>query len=247
MSYPRRIIVPNDSILHISFRCHNQEMLLKSHSFKDKYLRILAKYKKKYRIKIFEFNLMDNHVHLMVKTENASNLSNFMRTTSSQIAMYINKCLGRDSQVFRERFRSGLVSNSFYAVQLIQYIWLNRVRVKSQDAKDPRQDPYCSVSWRLNKPYKQIPNPSSKEEKEHNLLAELLDSYEEVHILKPGQTEEALVKELLKSAFEQVSELVAKMFENVHTIGDELAVSYRANLIAAMRRCQAPPNYQFAV
>ncbi len=82
------------------------------------------KYKKKYKIKIFEFILIDNHNHLLVKAALTEALGHFMRTVNSLLARHINKSFNRDSQAARERFKSPLISNMTYAHKTMQYICL---------------------------------------------------------------------------------------------------------------------------
>ena len=145
--YPRRQILPNNSYSHVFFRCHNRNFFLKERHVKDYLLALWAKYKSRYSVQIFEFIIMDNHAHLLVKAKSTENLSHFMRTVNSLLARYINKTFGRDSQAIRERFKSPLICSSHYARNVMQYIWLNRRKIAS--SSNPLKDPYCSASWRV--------------------------------------------------------------------------------------------------
>ncbi len=64
--YSRRIIFPNKSFAHVYYRCHDRNLFLTPTAIKDLLLSLLARYKHRYRIKIFEFVIMDNHVHLFI-------------------------------------------------------------------------------------------------------------------------------------------------------------------------------------
>ncbi|MBP6218389.1 MAG: transposase [Oligoflexales bacterium] len=106
-----------------------------------------AKYKNRYSIKIFDFIIMDNHIHMLVQTTRAEHLGHFMRTVNSQLARHINKFFDRDSQAIREIYKSPMITNVRYVQNVQQYIWLNRYKVNKTR---PDQDPFCSVSWRRN-------------------------------------------------------------------------------------------------
>ena len=82
----RRHIIPNKSLAHVFFRCHNRQFFLKPSHIKEYLILLLAKYKKKYGIKIYEAIIMDNHTHLLVESPNAEALGNFMRTVNSLLA-----------------------------------------------------------------------------------------------------------------------------------------------------------------
>ena len=123
--YARRDIIPENSIAHVFFRCHNRNFFFQNKDVKGYLLYLWAKYKTKYGIKIFEFCIMDNHAHLMIEAPSADHLGHFMRTVNSLLARYINRVFNRDSQAIRERYRSPIVGCGKYYRQLIQYIWTN--------------------------------------------------------------------------------------------------------------------------
>ncbi|MFK7828031.1 MAG: transposase [Oligoflexales bacterium] len=231
--YPRRLIIQDSSFTHVFFRCHNRQFLLKPKEIKEYLLSLGAKFKKKYGILIYDFIIMDNHAHLLLKVPNQFSLSNFMRTVNSLLARFINNYFKRDSQAIRERFKSPIVSTESYFLQLMPYIWLNRFKV---DGTKPNSDLYCSACWRIN------PACLAKiaiNEEEYKLFAQLLDTYESANI-NPGKSVKRFVLNLLNAAMSKISMLKKEIFENSHTIGDVLAISFRAELLAAFRRETVP-------
>jgi REP element-mobilizing transposase RayT len=238
MSVPRYIQLPDDSMSHVMFRCHDRNMFLKSDELKKNLLVLLAKYKQLYGIKIYEFILMDNHVHLFLHSPTASKLGHFMRTVLSQSARTINLSLQRDSQVYRERFKSKLVSSARYAVELVKYIYANRYVV---DGKLPQFDFFCSAHWRIEQPYKRIENPTSKQDHTHNTLSKLLDDYPDGCLVEKMSCKDylrGLVSQVLSNAKEQME---SAFFRSKHTIGDKYVVAYRQELLDAYRRDRGPP------
>ncbi len=203
MSIARTNILKDGSLTHITFRCLNREFFFKPSEVKNYILKIWTKYKAKYKLKIYEFIIMDNHAHLLVMVESVEKLGNFMRITNSLIAKFINKYFHRDSHALKERYKSPLVSDFSYVLATMQYIWLNRFKVNKSE---PTTDPYCSFYYRINE-----------------LKNKLLDNLEELHI-----TEKNLIKwmvDLLNAAkgvlFSQ------EIFEHQHTIGSKEEIKSR--------------------
>ena len=222
MSVPRYIQLPDESMSHVMFRCHDRNMFLKSDELKKQLLKLLAKYKPLYGIKVYEFIFLDNHVHLFLQAPTAEKLGHFMRTVLSQSARSINLSLKRDSQVYRERFKSKLVSSCRYVVDLVKYIYANRYVV---DGKLPQHDFFCSAHWRLFKPYKRIAEPKCKEDISHNELAKLLDDYPTGWLNLEMSCKDyilGLISEVLSNAKEQIESVI---FQSKYTIGDKHVVA----------------------
>jgi len=229
----RRYILRSQSFTHVFFRCHNKQHLLETPVAKSFLLQLWAKYKKKYQIRIFDFIIMDNHVHLLLYVKNVEHLGHFMRTVNSQLARFINKMLGRDSQAIRERYKSPLITSGVYLKGVMQYIWLNRYKVNKQR---PDTDPYCSASWRINP---DIINTITDNVKMRQLLSTLLDRYDGF-IEKLTVPVARFVRDLLNAALSKFHQLTDEIYENYHTIGDQMDVTFRTELLSAFRREHIP-------
>lgn len=189
-------------------------MLLRPKPIKDFILKLLKKYKEKYKIRIYEFIIMDNHAHFIFGVADSQLLGDFMRTVNSQIARFINHTHNRDSQAIRERYKSPLIDNDQYFVKTMQYIWLNRIRVKKKSR--PQYDPFCSLSYRLT----------------DSTCDGLLDDYDSTTL--------NVSKSDIANIFEQAMKLVkckakagafaVRIFESSHTIASKQSVDNR-------RRC----------
>lgn len=78
-------------------------------------------------IRIHAFSLLPNHYHLLVETPRG-NLSRAMRHIDGVYTQRFNRCHKRDGHLFRGRYRSILVEEEAYLVELVRYIHLNPVR-----------------------------------------------------------------------------------------------------------------------
>jgi hypothetical protein len=115
---------------------------------------------------------------------------------------------------------------------------MNRYKVSK---KHPEEDYYCSAHWRKHTPHKIIESPRGEKELENNLLANLLDEYDE-----PGFAEESkkidFFTKLINDAIKIIEEILGnKIFESSHTIGDELTVKFRNELLRSLQRDRGPP------
>lgn len=85
---------------------------------------------------IYAFCLMPNHVHILVRTLSMP-LAKFMSRLLTGYALYFNKRHKRVGHLFQNRYKSIVVDEEIYLLELIRYIHLNPLRagiVKEPDA-----------------------------------------------------------------------------------------------------------------
>lgn len=119
------------------------------------FLDTLARMKEKYHYRIYGYCLMDNHTHLIVDS-NGSDISTVMKSINVSYAMYFNQKYRRSGHLFQDRFRSEVVDDDRYLLELSRYIHLNPVRAGMvKNAADYPWSSYCSYiglaqdSWGL--------------------------------------------------------------------------------------------------
>ena len=94
---------------------------------KLKFLDILEKKKSENEFDLFAFCLMDNHVHLLLKEKEFS-LSRIMKCINVSYALYFNKTYSRVGYLFQDRFKSEIINNEAYLLEVIRYIHNNPVK-----------------------------------------------------------------------------------------------------------------------
>ena len=109
MGRARQDIVNNNSLLHVTFRCHNKEFYRHSHIMKTLVYKILLKYRKRFDIQILEWCLMSNRGHLLIYTPERDILSRFMHSTNLAIAKAINKEFTKRGQAIEDRYKSPVI------------------------------------------------------------------------------------------------------------------------------------------
>jgi REP element-mobilizing transposase RayT len=94
------------------------------------WLGLMAEAQRRFRLRIFAYVLMDNHVHLVVQTPEV-NLSRAMQWLKVSYSMWFNAKHGRVGPLFQGRFKSVLVdSDEGWLLDLSFYVHLNPVRLR---------------------------------------------------------------------------------------------------------------------
>jgi len=113
-----------DAIYHIMCKSISEVTLFKDCADKEKYLFLLKKYMNLYKVKIYGYCLMDNHLHLLADA-NGADISKFMHGINFSYAMYFNKKYKRDGHLFKDRFKSKIVDDDKYLKTVSLYIHNN--------------------------------------------------------------------------------------------------------------------------
>ena len=101
----------------------------------DDYLEMLARLKQvtqAHDIELIAFVLMPNHVHLLLR-QNEANLQDAMRELFSRYAWRHNKKYERKGHLFGSRYRQAVCLDEAYAITVSLYIHLNPVRAGLAD------------------------------------------------------------------------------------------------------------------
>ncbi len=57
------------ALYHVIVRGNNRAYIFKSGGKKEEYKKIVSKYKKRYRFKLYAYCIMDNHAHLLIEVD----------------------------------------------------------------------------------------------------------------------------------------------------------------------------------
>src|SRR3989338_2828867 len=128
MSRPLRIQYPN-AHYHVIVRGNERRRIFWEEKDFEHFLTLLEKTCERFNLRIFAFVLMTNHVHLMVETP-LGNLSAVMHWLTTSYSVWINRRHGRSGHLFQGRYRSVLIENESYYLELSRYIHLNPIRAR---------------------------------------------------------------------------------------------------------------------
>lgn len=144
MGRPIRLSAPNTTY-HIIIRCNNSDFLINSKSDFLLFLSILHHYKQKFNFKLYGYCILNSHIHLIIQTPDDPeiSISKIMHAICWRYAITYNKRHNRKGHFFNDRFKSPIVQDDVYGVELMKYISQNPVRAGLvKNAKDWRWSSY---------------------------------------------------------------------------------------------------------
>jgi len=131
---------------HVIQRGNNRQVCFASEQDFATYTHWLKNYSKKYQVEIHAWVLMTNHVHLLCTPKANNALSLMMQSLGRQYVRYFNFSYKRTGTLWEGRFKSCLVQEENYLLQLYRYIELNPVRAGM--VKEPSD--YNWSSYQIN-------------------------------------------------------------------------------------------------
>jgi len=138
----------NGALYHVIVRGNNRAYIFNSGENKEEYKKILSKYKKRCRFKLYAYCIMDNHAHLLIEVDDIP-LSKIMQGIQQVFTQHYNRKNRTTGHVFEQRYKSYLCDRDAYLLQLIRYIHQNPVRSKLKNS--------INYEWSSHKEY--IGNP----------------------------------------------------------------------------------------
>jgi len=147
MSRPLRIEYP-DCWYHVMNRGRRKEDIFYSPADYQMFIQLLKETCEEFGLKISAYCFMPNHYHLLVNTPRG-NLSRCMRHINGVYTQRFNKKHEYDGQLFRGRYKSIIVENDQYLLEVMKYIHM--IPVKAGLVDDLMDFSWCSHKGYLSK------------------------------------------------------------------------------------------------
>lgn len=144
MGRPKRNFVDN-GIFHITSRGHNRYKLFHSPEDYNVYRHILKRHKKRFHFYIFNYCLMSNHPHLLLRIEQGEELPRLMQGINQSYAKYYKKVYGLVGNLFQGRYNSEYIDKDSYLLECARYIERNPLRANI--VKELSEYPYSSYNF----------------------------------------------------------------------------------------------------
>jgi len=122
---PRHL--PQGHSFHITLRCNSRQFLIAKQLRRDVLLVVLEKAQQKYRFRLYGVCLMANHLHLLLKPEDASQLPKLMHWVGWYSAMLLNRLSGRCGHFWEARYYATAIAPEDHhrALNTLRYIHAN--------------------------------------------------------------------------------------------------------------------------
>ncbi|MFA5156330.1 MAG: transposase [Candidatus Omnitrophota bacterium] len=113
---------------HIVTRGIDRRRLFRCKHDYEYFLAILKQYQHSYEVKITNYCIMPNHIHLLLKAIKASDLPKFMQSILQVYAVTFRKRYGSVGFIFQNRYKSRSINNDAYLLECARYIERNPLR-----------------------------------------------------------------------------------------------------------------------
>ncbi len=142
MARPLRIEFPG-AVYHVTARGNGRMAIVADDGDRQGFVDLLASIVERFGWRCYAYCLMDNHYHLLIETPEA-NLSRGMRQLNGVYTQRFNRRHDHVGHLFQGRFKSILVEQQAYLLEVCRYVVLNPVRA----AMVPSADRYRWSSYR---------------------------------------------------------------------------------------------------
>ena len=129
MPRPLRITIPYLPF-HILDRGNNRQIVFREDEDFVYFLKLLKRYKKEMKFKLYHLCLMSNHIHFLIEPTVEGSLPKIMMRLTLAYSSYFNKKYGGVGHVWQGRYKSSLIDKEDYFIWCGLYIELNPVRAK---------------------------------------------------------------------------------------------------------------------
>jgi len=127
MRLPRPRI--DNCCIHVTHRCHRREFLLGYDLDRRLYRNRLFQAARRFpSIRMLNYMITSNHVHLLMYVPRMGDLSHFMKWLHGTFAGDINRRQGREGAFWKGRFQATLVETGSHLSRCLFYIDMNMVR-----------------------------------------------------------------------------------------------------------------------
>lgn len=120
-------VIYDGAIYHITTRCNNREFKFRDDSIKKFIINQIIEYNKRYDYEIYGYVIMDNHYHLLIKT-NKDPIDRIMFNINNVIAKFINAKLNTTGHALEKRYGCTLIETDGQLLSTLRYIHRNPVR-----------------------------------------------------------------------------------------------------------------------
>lgn len=132
-------------LYHFVWRCNNRQNLLFECLIKDILIKAISKTLKKYsKFKILAITIMDNHLHIVLKSNTLKTIENFARSVGARFAPRYHYLQGTSGHIFGKRYSLQPINDPLYFVICMAYIFNNPV--KAGMVKNPEDYQYSNFT-----------------------------------------------------------------------------------------------------
>ncbi len=139
-------------VWHITHRCHKKEFLFKFAKDRKRWLAWLFKAKKRFGLRILNYVVTSNHIHLLVLDNGEGEISKSIQLVAGRTAQEYNQRKKRNGAFWEDRYHATAIESGKHLIRCMIYIDLNMVRAGA--VRHPYEWPFSG--------YQEIQNPPKR-------------------------------------------------------------------------------------
>ena len=117
-----------NAIYHVTARINRGEFIFNDVPMRTLFLDYVKRVKKKYSFAIYNFCVMGNHIHFVIRPDKGSSLSNIMQWLLGNYAKGWNKVHNVKGHLWGDRFFSKIIRTLRSFMRVFEYICQNPVK-----------------------------------------------------------------------------------------------------------------------
>lgn len=139
----------NASYIHVITQGIKKEYIFRKDAYKEEYIKLLQRMFQEFeQLCLLCYCIMDNHAHLLMYTEDVTEVSKLMSRVNTTYGIYYNKHEDRVGYVFRNRYYSQAIMDEKHLYNTVAYI--HRNPVKANMVKEMGEYKYSSYQKMKN-------------------------------------------------------------------------------------------------
>lgn len=189
---------------HVMMRGNNRENIFSEDRQKRFFMDSLKNQDSDCLIDIAAYCMMNNHVHLIVKSD-LVNLTKAIKSINTKYAMNFNRQRDRVGHVFQDRYKSQSITDDKYLLQAIRYVHNNPVKAKLVKS-------IGDYKWSSYNEYEKENLIISGQQKEFILayFSNSLEQFTEFHKNKDNNEYLEIKEDIEKERLEQAQEIISQ-------------------------------------
>ncbi|MFQ5952758.1 MAG: transposase [Candidatus Omnitrophota bacterium] len=120
----------DEAVYHVMQRGNNKNKIFFEAQDYSKFLRLIAKYKDKYSFELYNYCLMPNHVHLLIRINKKEHMAKLFQGLFQSFQYHHRRKYDYCGSLYQKRYKSILIENDSYLLECARYIERNSLRDK---------------------------------------------------------------------------------------------------------------------
>lgn len=118
----------DNAIYHIIQKGNNHQRIFKNDRDYKKFLSLIKEYTDKYSSELYNYCLMENHIHLLIKVFKKEDLAKLTQGIFQSFRFYFKKKYKYTGYLYQGRYKSKIVEKDGYLLECARYIETNPLR-----------------------------------------------------------------------------------------------------------------------